>query len=76
MWQLTINVNKTKILIVHKRATQPFKWVDYGKKIEIVENFCYLSFELNSKDTFVAVIERLCSKTRIACMSIREQFNL
>ncbi len=31
--QLTINVDKTKILIVHKRAPQPFKLVVYGKQI-------------------------------------------
>jgi hypothetical protein len=74
-WQLTINVDKTKILIIHKRTPLPYKWLVYRKEIEIVQSFCYLGFELNSQGTFNKCIERLSNKAHQAYMSIREQFN-
>lgn len=75
-WQLTINVNKTKILIINKKNYKGKGWVVYDKQIEIVQSFCYLGFELDNKGTFNKTITRLSQKAHRAYLGLREHFNL
>lgn len=74
-WQLTINVNKTKILIAHKRYSKMMNFKLYNKTIDVVEKFCYLGLELNSKGTFKDAIDRLYNKAFRAYMSLKENFS-
>lgn len=63
-WKLTVNVEKTKIMIFRKggqltgREIFTFK----GSQIEVVENFNYLGFVMTSKGTYRKGIENLASK--------------
>ena len=74
-WQLAINTSKTKIMIVNKRKVDPISWKVYGEDIEIVKTFCYLGFELNTKNNFTNTIDRLHNKACKAYIGIREHFN-
>ncbi len=74
-WQLTINTNKTKIMVVHKRNTSSLSWNIYGKGIEIVRSFCYLGIELNTAGSFSNAIDRLQSKASRAYLSLSQKFN-
>lgn len=76
-WQLTVNVNKTKILIVHqKKGNINNKWLIYNKNIETVESFCYLGIELDKKGNMTKAVNRLSLKATKAYLGIREDFNL
>ena len=46
--QLTINVNKTIILIINKRLTNDKTYNICGQNIEIVKSFVYLGIEISS----------------------------
>ena len=41
-WHLTVNENKTKIMIFSKRKFKHRNTFYYAKKVEIVQNFKYL----------------------------------
>jgi hypothetical protein len=74
-WQLTVNTDKTKVLVARKRKTDLNSWYIYGKKIEVVKSFCYLGFEIDDKGCLKKAIERLHSKACAAYQSVRESFN-
>ncbi len=74
-WQLTINVNKTKILVAFKRNTKDQTFILYNQKIEIVSQFCYLGVIINNKGNFNDAMNRLHTKAFKAYMSLKQSFS-
>lgn len=74
-WQLTINVEKTKIIVAHKRTTDTAIFKVYNKTIEIVKSFCYLGIVITKNGSFKEAVSRLYCKSFRAYMSLKESFN-
>lgn len=75
-WKLTINVNKTRIMVLNKkRATQNPTIKIYGKRVEVVTLYVYLGIEVSSSGTFKAAIDRLYKKACKAYNSLKQEFN-
>ena len=73
-WQLTINTNKTKIMVICKKNVN-FTWRIYNKQLEIVQVYCYLGLEIDNKGNFKRAVNRLFNKASRAYHAIREHFN-
>ena len=73
-WQLTINTVKTKIMIAHSRKCL-HSWYIYGKRIDIVKQFCYLGVVIDSCGKFIKGIERLYIKANRAYHSIKSNIS-
>ena len=63
-WKLTVNTDKTKVMIFRKggQLTGRETFTFNGNQIEVVENFNYLGFVMNSRGSFKKGIENLASK--------------
>ena len=52
IWKLTVNVDKTKVVVFERRKSKNNNFNFIGKKVDLVESFKYLSIYFNSKGTF------------------------
>ncbi len=59
-WNITVNVEKTKIVIFHKgRLKKGYRWVYNNNPIEIVNNFNYLGIVVSSSGSFIQATNTL-----------------
>ena len=72
-WGITININKTKIVVFRKagRLSQTDKWAYRGTEIEIVSFFKYLGCHLASSGSFNKCTQELIKSARRALFSLR-----
>ena len=74
-WQLTVNIKKTKIMIINKPKTALYDFKIYKSKIEMTPNYTYLGIIFNQQGTFKQAIELLTQKGLRAYYAIRKDFN-
>ena len=60
-WKLTVNLNKTKVIIFNKGGHNIFFFYKLNE-IEIVQNYCYLGIEFSAAGTFNGAIAKLKDK--------------
>ncbi|XP_033745472.1 uncharacterized protein LOC117330985 [Pecten maximus] len=67
-WNLTVNINKTKIVVFRKskRLTPTEHWTFQGKDIDVVHTFCYLGLVFNYNGRFTVAHNTLASQGRKA----------
>ena len=72
-WGITININKTKIVVFRKagRLSQTDKWAYRGTEIEIVSFSKYLGCHLASSGSFNKCTQELIKSARRALFSLR-----
>jgi len=73
-WRLTINITKTKIMVAFKTKVND-TWEIYGKKLEIVNSFCYLGIVVDRTGGFSKAIDRLYVKANRAYFAIKSKIN-
>ena len=67
LWNLVVNVNKTKILVFRKSVRlMDYHWYYQGQQIEIVNKFCYLGITLNYTGKHLLTQQILASQGRKA----------
>ena len=69
-WQLNINIDKSKVLILNKRFSDFDDFKINNKSIECVKSYTYLGVEINTSCTFNSAIKRLCDKATRGYYSI------
>ena len=74
-WQLNINIDKSKVLILNKRFSDFDDFKINNKSIECVKSYTYLGVEINTSCTFNSAIKRLCDKATRGYYSIYKEFN-
>ena len=74
-WNLTVNIEKTKVMVFRKGGSisKAFKWTYKGQELEIVNNFNYLGIVMSSGGSFVPATNTLYGKALKAMHSL---FNL
>ena len=77
-WLMEVNLKKTKIMIFQKisQKTVKPKFTFNKKKIEIVNEYCYLGIKLNSNGNFSLAQKQLSEKALHAMGSIRRHLNI
>lgn len=72
-WKLTVNINKTKIIVFRKRGRlhENEQWTYSGDNIEVVDSFNYLGFTVSSNGSFKWGIETLSGKALKAMNSLQ-----
>jgi hypothetical protein len=88
-WHLTVNVNRTKIVVFRKGGAlnRQYRWSYAGNEIEIVQNFNYLGIVFSSGGSFMQATNTLSGKglkamnmlfsvTKSLCTPIHIMFNL
>ena len=73
-WRLTINITKTKIMVAFKTKVN-VSWEIYGKKLEVVNSFCYLGIVIDRTGSFSKAIDRLYVKANRAYFAIRSRIS-
>jgi hypothetical protein len=73
-WGLTINVDKTKILIFNKGGLKISKFKFYCNRdpVQIVQHYCYLGIIFSSCGSFTRAIKALQDKARKAFFALKE----
>jgi len=63
-WNLTVNIDKTKIMVFRKGGVlnKNYKWTFKGNEIEIVSNFNYLGIVLSSGGSYIPATNTLYGK--------------
>ena len=74
-WRLSINVKKSKILIINHKKTKIYKFEINNSNLEIVKSYCYLGIEISDNGNFSTAIEKLAQKASKAYFSVRRDFN-
>lgn len=71
-WNLTVNIDKTKIVVFRKRGvlSQNYTWSYEGKHIDVVNNFNYLGLVLSSSNSFMQALKTLSGKALQALNSL------
>jgi hypothetical protein len=71
-WHLTVNVDKTKIVVFRKGGVlnKSYKWIYGGLNIEIVKTFNYLGPVLSSESSFIPATNTLKGKELRAMSSL------
>lgn len=74
MWDLEVNVEKTKIMIMSKgqKKKKTEKWFYRGTEIEVVKEFCYLGIWIDNKCSWKLHIQKTINKAKNALHSIRK----
>ena len=73
-WGLTINQDKTKVIIFNKggKKLQKFKFYVNDSEIEIAQSYCYLGIIFSSCGTFNRAISALHDKARKAFFALKQ----
>ena len=74
-WRLTINIEKTKLLIVNQPKKLDFNFRINNCKLEIVDSFSYLGLIISKKCNFQTAINELLKKATRAYYAIKKDFN-
>jgi len=63
-WNLTININKTKVIIFNKggHTIKQFRFSLNAQEIEIVQSYCYLGIIFSSSGNFTKAVANLSDK--------------
>ena len=71
-WNLTVNIEKTKVMVFRKGGTiiKTLKWTYKGQEIEIVNNFNYLGIVMSSGGSFASATNTLYGKALKAMHSL------
>jgi hypothetical protein len=70
-WNITVNVDKTNIVIFHKgRLKKGYNWVNNNNALEIVNNFNYLGIVMSSSGAFIQATNTLSAKALRAMKSL------
>ncbi|XP_060582312.1 uncharacterized protein LOC132738738 [Ruditapes philippinarum] len=71
-WKLTVNIDKTKIMVFRKggRLAEIEQWTYKGIKIDVVESFTYLGFMVSTGGSFKRGIDTLSGKAGKAVHSL------
>ena len=74
-WSLTVNVEKTKVMIFRKKGVlkEDYTWTYQGENIEMVESFSYLGLVFSCRGSFVQATYELKGK---ALRSMNALFNV
>ena len=74
MWQLTVNTEKTKVVIFSRAKVQNFPAFLYGHKhIEVVDDYVYLGCTFNYNGNFHKAIAKQVSQAKKAYYSLMEK---
>ena len=80
IWKLTVNVDKTKVVIFERRKSKnKYNFNFNGKKVDLVESFKYLGIYFNSKGTLTDTKKHLteqASKAMISLLRKWRQFDI
>ena len=73
-WQLTVNLNKTKVIIFNKGGHKVKRFVFWydGNTIEVVNEYCYLGIMFTASGTFKAAITDLSTRARRALFKLKQ----
>ena len=73
-WNLTINTNKTKVIIFNKggHKMSKFKFLVNSEELEIVQNYCYLGLIFSSCSSFTEACKNLVSKASKAFFKLTQ----
>ena len=74
-WRLSINTNKSKILIINRPKNTNFNFKIDKNKIEEVDSYCYLGITINKTGNFKDTIDKLLQKASRAYFSLRQEFS-
>ena len=74
-WSLTVNVEKSKILIFRncRKLSADLEWFIRGEKIEIVDTFCYLGILLNFNGKFHVAQNQLALQCKKALFALKRK---
>ena len=73
-WRLTVNTEKTKILIFNKggKKIKKYKFFINGNDLDIVQSYCYLGITFSASGTFKLAIENLHDKAKKALFKLKQ----
>lgn len=75
-WKLSININKTKIVIFNSRGKIDRQFEINGTVIEKVSSYTYLGIAFTSSGKFTKAIETLTTKARKLWFKLSRSFNI
>lgn len=72
-WHLTVNLNKTKIMIFNStgRLLRRYHFTFHGNQIEVVDSYCYLGIIFSPSGNFNKACERLALQGRKALFKLK-----
>jgi hypothetical protein len=73
-WKLTVNINKTKIIIFNKggHSIKKFNFLYGEENIEIVQNYCYLGICFSSCGSFNLAMKNILDKSMKAFYKLKQ----
>ena len=76
-WNLTVNVDKTKVVVFRKSKRLSLKehWKYNGSSIEVVDQFCYLGLIFNYNGKFTVAMNKIASQGRKAYYLLNRKKN-
>jgi hypothetical protein len=70
-WKLTVNINKTKVLVLSKRKCQQnFDFTLNGENLDIIDSYIYLGITLKYNGSFVDSRKRLVEHAQKSLIAI------
>ena len=76
IWNLTVNLDKTKIVIFSKGKIRKFgKFLFGGEKIEVVPDYTFLGVVMNYNNKFTKAINRQTTLAKRAMFSLNSKIN-
>ena len=71
-WNLTVNTNKTKVMIFQKRGriSQQYKWYNNGVELEVSKAYSYLGIVFTSNGNFTKAQTKLAEQASKAMFSL------
>ena len=70
-WKLTVNVNKTKVLVFSKRKCQKnFNFTLNGEKLDVIDSYTYLGITFKCNGWFVDARKRFVEQAQKSLFAI------
>ena len=70
-WKLTVNVNKTKVLVFSKRKCQQnFNFTLNGEKLDVIDSYTYLGITFKCNGSFVDARKRFVEQDQKSLFAI------
>ena len=75
-WKLTVNVNKTKVLVFSKRKChQNFDFTLNGEQLDVIDSYTYLGITFKYNGSFVDARKRLVEQAQKSLFAIIKKKN-
>ena len=71
LWKLTVNINKTKVVIFSKKKCKPnYSFQFKGQDIEIIDSYCYLGMLFNYNGNFCTARKKITDQAHKALFAV------